>query len=138
VDAWGINASRTPERPTIDALVASYYENTTPGGQRTLVAARKESLELFLTHYGFAYEYARDIVNYPVFTKQSKPVRRVLSEIMSFGQTWLLGRQPLRLASRNESAKRPASQDVAAMLQLFLYWLEYATIEHGAEVVAIP
>ena len=138
LDAWGITALRTPERPTIDALVASYYENTTPGGQRTLVEVRRQSVELFLAHYGFTYEYARDISDYPVLPKQSTPARRIRSETDLFGRMWLFFREPIRLASRDENKKRPAGQDVAAMAQQFLFWLEYAAIEHGAEVAATP
>jgi hypothetical protein len=134
VDAWGIQALRTPNSQTIDALLATYYQETTPGGFRTLTVGRRGALERFLAHYGFTYEYAK--ARYPALTKQSDPVRRVLRAIELFGRIWLFNRDPARLTSRDESKKRPAPEDVTAMTTLFLYWLEYQTIENGAEVVA--
>jgi hypothetical protein len=127
LDAWGIHALRSPDRTTIDDLVASYYGHTVPDGLGTVTSARRDGLRRFLAHYGFTYDLATDYQNYPAMPRQRKPRARVRSEIFRFARIWSLRSKPLEGGAVDESA-------VDAMTLQFLYWLEYQTIENGASV----
>jgi hypothetical protein len=134
VDAWGIQALRARRRDvkTLDGFIALYYENTSPGGVRSLTAQRRGALEIFLNHYGFTYDYQTDFANYPALPQQRNPARRMLREIHAFARIWLFRREPMRLISRDESKKEP--KHTGEMTELFLFWLENAVIENGATV----
>lgn len=153
LDVWGIHALRasdlTDSPTSIDSLLALYYENTQPGELRTLTAGRKGALERFLKYYGFTYKYDTDIGRYPVFLTQSKPMNRIRNEIEVFANAWFKREQVEDLLDAVQKGRFPQQQmplttndallvrkHTDAMTALFLYWLEYQTIENGVEVLA--
>jgi hypothetical protein len=146
IDAWGIHALRTPKIGAIDMLLSLYYEDTTHentviGTQRTLTVKRKDALERFLRHYGFAYEYATDLSSYPVLPRQQRPTIRANTAVHLFGHIWTLFRmfqkKPFRMAvlgGWEDEDKYPKKEDTSEMTKAFLYWLEGQLIENGVEV----
>jgi hypothetical protein len=123
VDVWGIHALRSAKFDSIDAIVASYYEHTILGQIGSLTSARRRALEMFLTHYGFAYDAQSDYPKYPVLVTQSRPFARVSSEIARFARVWSFRTKPL------EKGKIDGDM-VKAMVLLFLFWLEHQAIEN--------
>jgi hypothetical protein len=134
VDGWGVQEVRRQNRgiEQIDGLIALYYEETAPGGERTLTVQRRVALERFLKHYGFTYDAARDFPNYPVFPRQNGPMGRFLREINLFGSIWMLRRNPNLTLSHDPNAWHPSF--VGDMTVQLVWWLEQQTIENGAEV----
>ncbi|MGH8602950.1 MAG: hypothetical protein ACREXR_09320, partial [Gammaproteobacteria bacterium] len=65
IDAWGVHALRVSKVDTIEKLLTSYYEDTYDGGQRVLTTKRKDAIEWFLIQYGFKYDHARDLNQWP-------------------------------------------------------------------------
>ncbi len=144
VDVWGIDALRSSKTAgpftTIDSLLSDYYEKTTPGAVRTLTVGRKAALERFFRHYGFTYDYQRDLDDYPVLPKQTKAVNRLREENTTFAYVWLVRRSqgsPLNMPV-TDSDDRLVRRDVDAMTELFLYWLEYQAIENGVQMAEPP
>jgi hypothetical protein len=131
LDPWGMQHlfGHTDITDKIDILLASYYEDTktNKGGLRTLIAQRRFALERFLHHYGFTYDPDTDRPNFPALRSQNKPVERILRETQLFAKAWLLFRGGMRW-------RKEEPQFVHEITDLFLYWLEYETIENGAIV----
>ncbi len=134
LDPWEMQHIRDTDRTigSIDDLFATYYDETTAGGTRELIASRRSAVERFLAHYGFTYNQTDDLPRYPALPRQSKPVKRIAEEIQLFAQIWMYYRNPNLLFSYDQKATRP--DFVKEMTTLFLYWLEYQAIENGASV----
>ena len=107
--------------------MASYYEHTLVEGFRTVTLARRNALERFLAHYGFTYDIATDYFKYPLLVRQTAGVKRVQSEITRFARVWSFRSNPF-------GGGKIDSTNVGFMVEHFLYWLEYQTIENGVTV----
>ena len=127
IDAWGINGMRWNHRlDSLEKLLAYYYEDISSDNPK-LTKSRKESIELFLKHYGFKYEYKRHINNYPALQKQARARKRIAAEIAKFAKIWFFYRGGVAVLF-----KQP--EYIAHMTYRFLLWLERLAIENGSTV----
>jgi len=139
LDGWGVQRlrERDPTIDKIDTLLASYYEEQSPGGIRSLTTQRRFALERFLDHYGFTYNAETDLSKYPVLPRQIRPASRFVEEIDAFGSIWLARQfwsknQYYNLLKWANSRTHP--RYVPEMTTLLLWWLESQAIENGATV----
>ena len=134
LDGWGIQRLRAgdPAIDSIDRLFAIYYGTVVKGGTRSLTEQRKDSIELFLSHYDLTYDPATDPPNYPTLPKQKKPAMHMVNQVDAFGRIWMLRQNPHLVFEQDPNARAP--RYVGEMTVQYLWWLEYQAIENGAEV----
>jgi hypothetical protein len=133
IDIWGIHdlRLRSPDLASIDSLLTFYYEKIFQGSLRQLVSGRKDALERFFKQYGFTYNSSSDFQS---LNKQKNIVNKLWNGINDFAIIWMFYRKPMLLAESSEKRKKVNSEDVYAMTEYFIYWLEYTAGEHGVEM----
>lgn len=123
VDAWGVDALRSePNAPTtIEGLLTSFYEGTSPApGGAVVTTRRRSAIERFLAHYRFHTDSP--------LREQAAPCAAMQVQIETFARMWVRNRQLFRWGTDGLEAL------AAAMTLRFLNWLDQLACSNSANV----
>lgn len=123
VDAWGVDALRSePSAPnTIEGLLTSFYEGTSPAPGGTVVTTlRRNAIERFLAHYQFHTASP--------LREQAAPRHAMRVQIETFARMWVRNRQHAWSGADGIEAF------AVAMTFRFLDWLDQLARSNNANV----
>ena len=133
IDCWGLNQIwRQKKMKTVDEILTSYYNHTLIVNDKTLISARKNSLERFINHYGFKYDpysnYSRQL---DYLYKQVEARNRMYQHILAFANIWNIQADPRKTILGRVKVDKIIARE---MTKLFLSWLEKELIINLATV----